>query len=267
MRFSLVNGEKREAEKGLTGICIGCEQPMIPKCGDIKVKHWAHKSKCECDHWWENETEWHRTWKSHFPEAWQECFHLSETGERHFADVKTTRGWVLEFQNSPLKREEFQARNSFYRQMVWVVNGLRRKNDAKDFESSLRLMLTVNNNPLLQRVFVITPNDHSILREWQENPIPVFYDFGQEHILWCRLPHRLDESDYILEFSRHAFIQLHKDVTSPRDVFAELMEQLRQVATEYSANGKRESEIRERGRSGYRFYPSNRDIRRSRRRF
>ncbi len=37
MKFSLVNDERREAEKGLTGKCIGCGQPTIPKCGPIKV--------------------------------------------------------------------------------------------------------------------------------------------------------------------------------------------------------------------------------------
>lgn len=44
MRFSIVNGEKREAQKGLIGVCIGCDQPVIPKCGPIKIHHWAHKS-------------------------------------------------------------------------------------------------------------------------------------------------------------------------------------------------------------------------------
>lgn len=267
MKLSIVNGERREPEKGLLGSCIGCGEQMIAKCGPIKIRHWAHKSNCECDHWWENETNWHRAWKNNFPIEWQEIRHKADDGEWHIADVKTGRGWILEFQNSPLKREEFQARNSFYRQIVWVVNGLRRMNDAKDFESSLRLMLSVNNSPLLQRVFVITPNDHAIFHEWQENPIPVFYDFGQENVLWCRLPYISGESDYILEFSRHAFVHLHKDVTNAKDVFMELMEQIRQVVTEYSAKEKRNSEIREHNQAVHRFFPLNRELRRRSRRF
>lgn len=104
MKLSIVNGERREPEKGLIGSCLGCGQPMIPKCGSIKIWHWAHKSSCECDHWWENETEWHRSWKNNFPKENQEIRHKDDaTGEWHIADVKTKHGHVLEFQHSFLK--------------------------------------------------------------------------------------------------------------------------------------------------------------------
>jgi hypothetical protein len=29
---------------------------MTPKCGQLKVWHWAHRSTRSCDPWWENET-------------------------------------------------------------------------------------------------------------------------------------------------------------------------------------------------------------------
>jgi len=57
-----------------------------------------------CDNWWENETQWHRDWKNHFPVEWQEVVQIAEDGEKHIADVKTSEGWVVEFQHSYLKQ-------------------------------------------------------------------------------------------------------------------------------------------------------------------
>ncbi|MCB0386828.1 MAG: hypothetical protein KDD43_15645, partial [Bdellovibrionales bacterium] len=89
MKYSMVDGERREAEKGLVGSCVGCGGPMTPKCGPKKVPHWAHRSLTKCDHWWENETPWHRDWKNNFPAECQEIRHKAEDGEWHIADVKT----------------------------------------------------------------------------------------------------------------------------------------------------------------------------------
>src|SRR5262245_64746908 len=102
MKYALVEGERREAEPGLSGKCPRCGGAMIAKCGPLRLRvwHWAHRTNRTCDHWWESETEWHRAWKNHFPENWQEKIHTSEDGEKHFADVKTESGLVIEFQNS-----------------------------------------------------------------------------------------------------------------------------------------------------------------------
>ena len=97
MKFADVEGERREAEPGLSGKCRVCGDAMIAKCGDLRVPHWAHRAIRTCDPWWEPETEWHRIWKDQFPEDWQEIIHRSETGEKHIADVKTDFGVVLEF--------------------------------------------------------------------------------------------------------------------------------------------------------------------------
>ncbi|CAD6878938.1 hypothetical protein [Methylomonas albis] len=96
----------------------------MAKCGSQKTWHWAHLRPLECDPWWENETQWHRDWKSLFPTEWQEVVHIDqETGEKHVADVKTERGLVIEFQHSNMPTEELRARESFYKNMIWVVDG------------------------------------------------------------------------------------------------------------------------------------------------
>lgn len=124
MKYSLVNNEKVEAFKGGRGKCLLCGNETIAKCGTRRIDHWAHKSLKNCDLWWENETKWHREWKNHFPEEWQEIIHTDETtGEKHIADVKTSKGLVIEFQNSPISVEELNSREDFYGNMIWIVNG------------------------------------------------------------------------------------------------------------------------------------------------
>src|SRR5215471_3563051 len=116
MKFALVDGERREAQRGLSGKCPGCGRAMIPKCGErrLRVWHWAHRGTHTCDYLREPETEWHRAWKNKFPEDWQEKPHRSEDGEKHIADVKTDRGIVIEFQHSFLHRDERESREKFY---------------------------------------------------------------------------------------------------------------------------------------------------------
>lgn len=78
----------------------------------------AHRSRRSCDPWWENESDWHRSWKNHFPAGWQEIVLSGPYGQRHIADVKTAAGLVLEFQHSPLAPMERHARENFYRNMA-----------------------------------------------------------------------------------------------------------------------------------------------------
>jgi competence protein CoiA len=123
MEFALVDGERREAKPDLAGTCLVCGQRMISKCGSKVLWHWAHYGRRHCDPWWENETEWHRSWKACFPEVWREQVHFDGSGQKHVADVRTPSGMVLEFQNSTMPPEELHAREKFYGKMLWIVNG------------------------------------------------------------------------------------------------------------------------------------------------
>src|SRR5687767_9065923 len=133
MKFALVDERRLEAHPELSGKCPSCDAQMVPKCGEVKIWHWAHHGRRTCDHWWENETEWHRTWKGYFPVDWQEVIHQSESGEKHIADVKTDQGWAIEFQHSYLKPDERRSRDGFYQKLCWVVDGTRRLRDRMLF--------------------------------------------------------------------------------------------------------------------------------------
>jgi competence protein CoiA len=123
MEFALVDGRRQRAKPKLAGTCPICGDPMLSKCGTKVLWHWAHYGRKYCDPWWENETEWHRSWKACFPEEWREQVHFDGKGEKHIADVKTPSGEVLEFQNSAMPTQELVAREQFYGKLLWIVNG------------------------------------------------------------------------------------------------------------------------------------------------
>lgn len=124
MQFALVDGQRRKPHPKLHGVCPVCGQQTISKCGSKILWHWAHHGRRHCDPWWENETYWHRTWKSYFPDATREVVHIDEvTGEKHVADVKTTRGLIIELQHSAMSPEELRSRERFYAHMIWIVDG------------------------------------------------------------------------------------------------------------------------------------------------
>ncbi len=180
MKFALVSGERTEPSPRSRALCIHCDSEMIAKCGRVKVWHWAHKSKENCDPWWENESEWHRAWKSQFPEEWQEVSHTDAvTGERHIADVKTDSGLVIEFQRSPIAHEELQSRENFYKNMIWIVDGDRGSLDKSYFD--MGLAGPVDYEPL---VFVVSWWGQSrLLSNWSTATAPVYLDFGTE-LVW-----------------------------------------------------------------------------------
>lgn len=117
----LLNKNRENAAPGITGECPFCLDKLIPKCGEIKIWHWAHKSIVVCDPWSEGETEWHIDWKNKFPKEWQEVI-IKKNGVKHIADVLTSKGLILEFQNSPISMIKIKERETFYGNMAWVFN-------------------------------------------------------------------------------------------------------------------------------------------------
>lgn len=210
MKFSLVDN-KTEATKGAIGLCQACGSELIAKCGEVKVHHWSHKSKRNCDPWWENESEWHRTWKNKFPLEWQEVIHRDNHGEKHIADVKTETDWVVEFQHSYLNPEERRSRNEFYNKLVWVVDGARRKTDQKQFSKILEESIKIIDNPPTIKVHY--PDDCRLFNEWGNSNALVFFDFGknrenEQSLLWLLYPHIHSGNIYLSYITRSGFIEL-----------------------------------------------------------
>lgn len=178
MKYALVNGVKTTPEKGLNGQCQLCSAEVVAKCGDIKVHHWAHKSKIECDKWWESETPWHRNWKSSFPVEWQEIVHHASNGEKHIADIKTPHGLVVEFQHSHISKEERDSRETFYEHMIWIVDGTRRKTDLDRFNAGTKYFKRTQ----MPNVFFVPYPEEVLSKEWLGSKEIVILDFNGESI-------------------------------------------------------------------------------------
>ncbi|MCC7254184.1 competence protein CoiA family protein [Hyphomicrobium sp.] len=208
MKFAHVSGCRREAETSLIGTCPVCGNAVIARCGTQRAWHWAHRSRRSCDPWWENESDWHRSWKNHFPADWQEIVHSGPYGQRHIADVKTAAGLVLEFQHSPLAPMERHARETFYRNMVWVVDGLRRIRDRGAFLEALQ----VRRGRTLP--VCMSSDDSALLRDWSGCTTPVYFDFGTGSLeaplpLWRLQPGDHDNKYHLIPVARDDFVRAH----------------------------------------------------------
>jgi competence protein CoiA len=218
MHFALINNYRIEAQPQLQGLCSCCSKPVIAKCGTRKIWHWAHKSKTDCDNWWEPETEWHRTWKNNYPSDWQEISLIDErTGEKHIADVRTIHNLVIEFQHSHIAPQERTSREQFYKNMVWVVDGTRLKRDYPRFlkgkKNSFENTIFYNtDNP---KIFEVDLIDWCFPSEWLESSVPVIFDFRGDGLmddseslrntLYCLFP-QVGKYARVAEISRKAFI-------------------------------------------------------------
>ncbi len=213
MRFALIDNNRVEAQPQLQGLCPICSQPVIAKCGTRKIWHWAHRRINSCDSWWESETEWHRRWKNNYPVEWQEVTLFNEQkNEKHIADIRTDHNLVIEFQHSPIKYEERISRERFYKNMLWVVDGTRLKNDYLRFckgKDSLFFKKTKNNN-----VFIAEFPDEIFPANWLKSPVPVIFDFlglstdtadEIKNTLWCLVPKQAGKT-YVVSIKREAFI-------------------------------------------------------------
>lgn len=209
MRFAYVDGKKIEAKPKLRGKCPVCGEEVIAKCGKTKVNHWAHKAKTLCDRWWEPETDWHRMWKDYFPQEWQEVvMHDEVTGEKHIADVHTPYGISLEFQHSFIKDEERISRESFHKNLMWVVDGTRLPSDVEKFRnaSSNNFVRIGNSN-----FAYTTAPERCFPKNWLTSEAPVFFDFvanNENHNLFCLMPGRSKGKAAVLVISKKAFVEL-----------------------------------------------------------
>lgn len=238
MRFAIIDGTRVEAKYGLKGFCPGCLQPVTAKCGERRVHHWAHSRNSMCDSWWEPETEWHRVWKNYFPNEWQEFFFRDEiTNEKHIADIRTPDEIIIEFQHSHVTPLERSSRETFYKNMIWVVDGTRLKRDYPRFKKIKNNLRVVK-----EGVFRVDYPEEYFSDSWLDSTVPVIFDFqGSEVItnpddfrcfLYCLFPVRIGSSIIMAQLSRNAFINsiLNKTWRARVDQF---LNKIQQVSSEY----------------------------------
>ena len=102
--------------------CPTCGSPVIPRKGEVRRHHFAHKGGGSCADGWSrsyDDSEWHHLWQERFPKENQEVT-LTLGQVRHRADVLAGTT-VVEFQRSTLTPEQFNDRNTFYQNLGYKV--------------------------------------------------------------------------------------------------------------------------------------------------
>ena len=174
MRFAVSSdGVRLGARRGAKAFCPGCAQPVIAKCGDVKIAHWAHRFDQACD--WEpgGETDWHLEWKNAAPPERQEV----RIG-RHRADIVSPAGVVVELQHSHLSRARIAERESEYKRMVWLFDA----REARSADPKRLVFYTPPDRPKEDRYRAVkwnwAPSYTGQVRK------PLFVDLGGGELLW-----------------------------------------------------------------------------------
>ena len=229
----MLDNQKCEAAPGLNGVCRGCENRVLAKCGTQRVWHWAHVGKITCNFEREPETEWHRNWKNQYAAECREIICRAENGEKHIADVMTEHGLVIEFQHSPLQPDERVSRESFHPNMVWVVDGTRLKRTWNKFLQGKQSWRSTH----WQGYSLTHFPQESFPIEWLASNVPVFFDFSGlpetdekqsliQKTLWLLLPGRAEGRAVILAVSRQSFL----DVTRRKSQIIDTKKILKEMA-------------------------------------
>lgn len=186
--------------KNTSAKCPLCKLKVVSKCGEINIHHWAHKKNEGCDSWSEPETYWHKSWKESFPIENREVV-IEKNGKKHFADLYTYEGIVIELQNSSIGSETIKEREDFYgKNLLWIINGGRfrdhitiRKNERIE-EILLKKNpkypyreITLSNENINE--YLETSNQFTFywrypIRSWIKSRRPVFIDINEDYMLW-----------------------------------------------------------------------------------
>ncbi len=126
-----------------------------------------------------------------------------------------------------------QARDAFYRRIVWVVDGTRLKRDKEKFIEAWGGSTALIETPLVH-VRRLRLADFALLREWSDSRAPVFLDFCDGKVRGLLILGRLTGSIYVAQILRAAFIQIHRaSVSQSGPDFDELVTELNGLVASY----------------------------------
>jgi hypothetical protein len=121
---------------------------------------------------------------------------------------------VIEFQHSPLDPLERAARERFYRNMVWVVDGSRLQRDYPRFDKGKSDLRPTK----IQGCFLLASPDKCFPAMWLDSSVPIIFDFrgvdesrppdAHRDVLWCLLPGRAGGNAWVVGMLREQFVEV-----------------------------------------------------------
>ena len=127
--FALFNDQKLsicEYDKKTHGndiYCKCCNEKILAKKGPIKIHHYSHKSNTNCSfNKKEHKTEWHMFWQNSIKDENLEII-ITKNDVKHIADIKNNNDLIIEIQHSNIKLEDVYERETFYENMIWILDG------------------------------------------------------------------------------------------------------------------------------------------------
>lgn len=199
MLYAILNNKKVGATPKSRAECPLCEMEVFSKCGDINIWHWSHKKHQRCDYWFEPETLWHKNWKEVFGIERSEVI-LTKDGIKHFADILTETGVVIELQNAPIQAQTIKQRELFYgEKMLWIINGAPFKLNFGTYDGEFNrdwMPLKKGYINVYSGKFVdqlpITKSKNTIFKWYRPRKNleavknPIFIDFGDESLFYFK---------------------------------------------------------------------------------
>jgi competence CoiA-like predicted nuclease len=104
--------------------CMCCNTKLIAKLGKIKIHHFAHENKIECDTFrtTDSMTFWHQYWQSFVNTEYFEYI-IIKNNKKHIADIyNPDKKLVIEIQHSNISQEKIKEREDFYDNMIWLID-------------------------------------------------------------------------------------------------------------------------------------------------
>jgi|WetSurMetagenome_2_1015567.scaffolds.fasta_scaffold138029_2 competence CoiA-like predicted nuclease len=160
----ITKGSAIKAVKKSVGYCPDCGSKLIPKCGMIKIDHWAHTPNSDC-HQYEPMSEWHLRWQLSMrnPVGGVNIEVPVVIGEKYKrADLVTHDGIIIEFQHSPMSLEERLERESHYKTeknsgILWVIHPSIKSSKTWDKETNSKIFVDIGD--VLYDLHVSTNNE------------------------------------------------------------------------------------------------------------
>jgi len=118
MRIALVDGVRRVPTPGAKGICTGCGEELVAKCGQVNAWHWAHLPASECPYK-DDHSVWKNVWKGFFPdeqvERWINGVRVDIVGKGNI--------YIMLCDTSPSPEEAEKMEDLFGDKLAWILNG------------------------------------------------------------------------------------------------------------------------------------------------